>query len=123
MSVFHFLCTKIGHFMPNLSTPKLGNFSSKKLKAAFPLIFWSLLFTLTILFGLLFTLTILFTLLFNLTFLFTSTKRCKSSVFFKFNYLLGSSILNNQSSDIYSSEIFQEHFLALFQAIVFFLLG
>ena len=34
-----------------------------------------------------------------------------------FNYLLGSSTLNYQSSDIYSSEIFQEHFLALFQAI------
>ena len=31
--------------------------------------------------------------------------------------MLGSSTLNYQSSDIYSSEIFQEHFLALFQAI------
>ena len=31
--------------------------------------------------------------------------------------------MNYQSSDTYSSEIFQEHFLALFQAIGFFVLG
>ena len=34
--------------------------------------------------------------------------------------MIGSSTLNYQSSNIYSSEIFHEHFLALFQAIGFF---
>ena len=83
MSVFTFLGTKIGRFVPNLSPPKFCKFSPKILKVKFALHFWFLLFNYTTPFDLLFNHTTPFDLLFNYTTPFTLTKRCKSYVFFK----------------------------------------
>ena len=71
MSVFHFLGTKNGHFVPNLSPPKFCIFSPKIPKVKFALHFWSLLFNHTTSLHLLFNHTTPFDFLFNHTTPFT----------------------------------------------------